>query len=173
MASILYNNDSIKVEKYFGQFPPIYRNTIIPNFKNNHLTSDCNNLYVSYEADPNIYVYDKDFKLLGYIGEPVNGIATVFPKTTTVEEAEDNYNYHKSKCGYYHKINFINGYLFRNYVKPNKVKGIQIYKDGNKVYEKDFDKEFNIIGYIEPYYYAHIETDIEDELFKIVKFKIN
>jgi hypothetical protein len=170
--SIISLEQKIDIEKLFGHYPPIYMESIIPNFRYNHLASSVDYLYAGYEADPNIYLYDKELKLCGYIGEPVEGIATNFPETTTLDEAESKVIEHKNLCGYYSKVNYINGYLFREYVKPNSVNGLQIYKDGNLIFEEDFTNEFNMIGYIEPYYYAHVKTDLEQELFKILKFKL-
>lgn len=164
---------TLNFEQTFGNYPPVYHNRIIPNFKACHTATDGNLLYVSYEADPKIYVYDKQLALHGYFGEAVPGISSGFPSTNDLDEAERNYKMHRKTCGYYSKIKCADNYLFRRYQLPGERPGLQIYREGMLVCDTlPAYSTFDIIGYYPPYYYALAGTDLENETFSIITFQL-
>ena len=170
---IAVDTADLSISNLFCKFPPIYDSKIIPNFKNCHLASDGTELYVSFEADPNIYVYNNKYELIGYFGVIETAINTNFPQTTTVNEAEKLYKKHRNKYGYYGNLTYAGEYLFREFFTPEGEKGIQIYKDYTHVHTLLLNEnKFTIIGYIYPHYYALTECNLNDETYQIVKFSI-
>lgn len=164
---------TLSCSKLFGLYPPMYHNKIIPNFKACHTATDGYLLYVSYEAAPGIYVYDKQLNLFGYFGEAVPGISSEYPSTNNLDEAESNFKKHRETYGYYSKIKCANNYLFRTYLLPGGKTGVQIYQEGVLVSDSLLPYPcFSFIGYYSPYYYALADVNLEDETFTLLTFKL-
>lgn len=158
----------------FANFPPIYRDKIIPNFKECNISANDSILFVSYQADPNIYLYNKQLELFGYFGKSADIINSNYPQTKTFEEAELNYKRHRQENGYYSEIKSIQKYLFRNYIGSGNKLGLQIYQDYGIVYDSLLPYDiFEMIGYIEPYFYAITKCDSENETYNIIRLKID
>ena len=162
-----------KIENVLCKFPPVYHEKVIPNFKDCHLTTDGNLLYVCFEADPNIYVLNEKYDMLGYFGEAELEIKDDFIETFSFEEATRNFFKHRKLCGHYGNLSSFGDYVFREFFLPGNKKGIQIYRDYTLVHTLYPVKEdFTMIGYIFPYYYAVLECDIDNEIYRIIKFEL-
>ena len=159
--------------RIFGHFPAIYNRMMIPNFMNRTVASDGSNLFVSYEADSLIYAYDKDLQLSFAFGIGGKDVKDDYPEVTTFEKYEETNRAHHTKYGHYLQMVYGDGYLIRKYNRPNDVSAIQIYKDYNLLCDVEMPyRRFEIIGYIEPFFYAQADIDFEYELCKIIRFKI-
>ncbi|MDD3035072.1 MAG: hypothetical protein PHT25_10815 [Bacteroidales bacterium] len=166
------NKNTLKKE-IFGKFPPIYHKHIWSNFMDCHITKDDSLLYVSFEADYQIYLYNKDLKFVSSFGVKADNVDHTYPERNTFEEATDNYKKDRTTHGFYSNIYFINNYLFRIYhTKHNKI-GMQVYSNQELIYDKIINYEiFEMIGYIEPYYYVNTKCDIDKEIYIITKLVI-
>lgn len=168
------NKQTLQHKTLFAKFPPAYHNRIIPNFKAcNICCATDSTLFVSYQADSNIYLYNNKLELIGSFGKPVEIINKNYPQTNTLDEAEKNYKKHQKEYGYYSEIKQTQQYLFRNYIGSGGRLGLQIYKDYGLVYDSLLPYDvFEIIGFIEPYFYATIKRDLEEEKHSMIRFKI-
>jgi len=159
--------------RIFGHFPTIYNRRMIPNFMNRTVASDGSNLFVSYEADFLIYAYDKDLQLSFAFGIAGKDVKDNYPEVTTFEKHEETNKAHHAKYGHYLQMVYGDGYLIRKYNRPDDISAIQIYKDYNLLCDIEMPyKRFEIIGYIEPFFYAQAYVDFEYEFCKIIRFKI-
>lgn len=166
------NKNTLKKE-IFGKFPSIYHKHMWSNFMDCHITKDDSLLYVSFEADHKIYVYNKDLKLVSSFGGKAENIDSSYPERYTFEEATNNQKKDRETHGFYSSIYFINNYLFRIYhTKHNKI-GMQVYLDRKLIYDRIMNNEiFEMIGYIKPYYYVNTKCDIDNEIYTITKLFI-
>jgi len=166
------NKNTFKKE-IFAKFPSIYHKHIWSNFMDCHITKDDSFLYVSFEADHKIYVYNKDLKLVSSFGVKAENINSSYPERYTFEEAEANYIKDRATHGFYSRIYFANNYLFRTYNTKDNKTGLQVYSNNHLVYDKIMKYEiFEMIGYIKPYYYVNVKCDIDKEIYIITKFLI-
>ena len=165
---------NLNITNLLCKFPPIYHEKVIPNFKDCHLATDGNLLYVCFEADPNIYVLNEKFDMLGYFGEAeAEIIKDNFIETFSFEEASRNFFKHRKLCGHYGNLSCFGDYVFREFFLPGDKKGIQIYRNYTLVHTLYPVKEdFTMIGYIYPNYYAVLECDIDNEVYSIIKFEL-
>lgn len=168
------NKNTFNYHKVFANFPSIYWNKMIPNFKSCSICADDSVLFVSYQADPNIYTYNKNLELFGYFGKSSEMINTdLYPETTNFNDAEKNYKKHHKEYGYYSEIKQIQKYLFRSYHTTDGKNGLQIYYKYGLIHNSILPYDlFDMIGYIEPYFYAVTKCDIENERYSIIRFKI-
>lgn len=167
------DTSNLNINRLFCRYPVAYESKNIPNFKNCHLTTDGNCLYVCFEAEPIIYIYDENYKIIGYFGEIESSINTEYPETFTYEQSRKFYKTHRKEYGYYSYISHYGEFLFREYIVPGGMKGIQIYDGHNLVCSQLMkDSDFTVIGYIYPYYYAVMDCDLDNEEYSIVKFLI-
>jgi hypothetical protein len=173
------NLATAKVERVFGRYSPFYDNNrglnlfIEPIFDiDNH-----GNFYLTFYADPMIYVYDKNFSPLystGFQGKRMN---LRYPNVSSVSEYQKHHHERRAKYGYYRQIFYVNetGFLFRPYARADyqPYDGLQIYKDVVLIGDVNVPKGFKMIGYSKPYYYGFcgLGEDDEDENIIIFRFK--
>ncbi len=170
-----------KIEKMIGRRPPIYLEKdyrYIPNFKHIHFDIKDDKLFIGYQADSSIYVYNLnndnyEYKF-GYAGKNMN---TNYNTTNCFDEAKATYRSDRKKFGYYHYIEYIEetNILFRGYKKGehSKKDGLQIYKNNALIGHFDVPEQFKVIGYIEPYYYAQGYINEYDCTIQVFRFKLN
>ncbi len=168
-----------KIESMFGRRPSIYlekKYRYIPNLKHVHFDVKGDNLFIGYEPDSSIYVYnihnDYEYKF-GYAGKNMN---TNYATTKDFETAEANLRSDRKKYGYYHYLEYIEqtGLIFRGYKRGSHSKkdGLQIYKDSTLIAHLEVPEHFKVIGYIEPYYYAQGYIDEYNGTVQVYKFKL-
>lgn len=167
------DTSNLNINRLFCRYPVVYESKNIPNFKNCHMSTDGKYLYVGFEAEPNIYIYDENFEIIGYFGEPVSEINTDYPETSTYDQSCKLNKTHRMEHGYYSYVSHYGEFLFREYIVPGGAKGIQIYDGHNLVCSQLLkDSDFTVIGYIYPYYYAVMDCNLDNEEYSIVKFLI-
>lgn len=167
------------MEEILGRLSPVYQKyTFIGQFA---LTSfDISNIgdfYVCFEADPTIYVYDKNFNIKNAFGIVGRDMKTSYKEINTIQMFKEEAMIQRQECGYYSWVEYIDevNLLFRSYTKGSiqPYDGIQIYNDNVLIGDVDVPKNFKVIGYIAPYFYSDIIIDEEKETMKMFRFKID
>ncbi|GAA3560972.1 hypothetical protein [Snuella lapsa] len=167
-----------KIENMFCRYSSVYKNyEFIPQFSNVLFTKSKDELLFSFEADSLIYKAKEDNIITSKYGSQGRGISAKYPEVTTAENYVGIYKTGRTKYGFYKYLKQIpeTGILFRGYQKdqPSKTDGLQIYRDTKLIGDIDVPKDFEIIGYIKPYYYAQLPPDDLKEEFTLFKFKLD
>lgn len=165
-------NDLLHSYNIFGHYPPIYYKHNIPVFSTYSFTVAANKLYVSFAADPNIYVMSLNGKLLYSIGFPEKGISGKYPQTKTFDEFEGNFSEQREKYGYYASICSWKGFLFRTCKLDNGKWKLQIYNGYDMIGDVSIDNPLYIFGSYNGFFYCYVNVDLDREQFKLVKFKL-
>ena len=167
-----FNRQTFFQEHFFGFYPSIYRKKMIPNFIASCVAADEHYLYVGYEADPLVYVYDDHLEPAFAFGFEGVDMKNNYPETSSVGDAFDKRKEQRQKYDHYGALQYITPYLFRSYTSGGIVR-LQVYENTNLVADINTgSREFQMMGYIEPYYYACVACDIDNEEYRIIKFKI-
>lgn len=171
------NLETGKVEKMLGKYPSVYtsNSALKPVCCINFDITSAGDFIVSFEGDSLIYEYNDDFeptKTYGYAGKNIKMPTRAL---NTISDFRKNYKVSRDESGYYTSLKFINetNTLFRSYKRYAEAEtdGLQIYKEGVLIGDIDVPNNFQILGYIAPYYYATCGIDEEHESIKILKFK--
>lgn len=148
----------------------------LPNFRNVLFDVYQNRLYYSFEIDP--MIYEMDLKNISTVvfGEKGKRMRTDYRETQSLEDAESYIREDRENYGYYRYINYVpeKKLLFRGYRKgksPLK-DGLQVYSGSCLVGEFDVPRDFEVFGYIEPWYYARGTNDYENEKITLYRFKL-
>ena len=172
------NLNNGKVKRVFGNYPPFYQDNIgkYNTFNSLNYSFDTQgNLYVAYEADSTIYKYQKNkypIRAFGYMGKDMERnykkIESWKNLSTLMYEERQNKGYYTSLF-----VSPVNNYVLRTYQKGKHTSndGIQIYQDGILIGDVEMPKSIKINGYMAPYYYSEIITDVENEKLYIYRFK--
>ena len=178
-ALMQVNKNNGKIERVFCPYPSFYQSDIglynaFPSL--NYAFDLTGNLYVAFEADSTIYVYEKDkypVGAFGYMGRDMN--RNYIPIVNWNECSEIMYKERNTK-GYFTSlfVSPVNQDVLRTYQKgePLFEGGLQIYRKGILIGDVTTPCTLKISGYIPPYYYSDIIFDIENEKMYIYRFKI-
>lgn len=165
-----------KVEAMLGGYPLFYD-------RKHYLFQDVlfdidqkkQHFFVSYNADPLIYCYDKDYKPLYSFGWPGKGMNADY-RSFSVETLMKDRDMIRAKYSYYHNIKYIEelGLLFRPYTRQleSMYDGLQIYQGQTLIADVDVPKNLIILGYSAPYVYATTNLDGIRESIDIYRFKL-
>lgn len=175
------NRDSGRVKKLLCPYPPFYQEHIGELDAMISLNYDFDsegNLYVGFEADSTIYKYKQDeypIKAFGYKGKNMN---QNYQAIRSWEECSKMVSEDRTNKGYYTSlyVSPTDNYIFRTYQKGShdSTDGLQIYQNEVLIGDVPAPKGIKIIGYIAPYYYSEIMTDIDidnDKMY-IYRFKL-
>ncbi len=173
------NKKNGNVEKLFCPYPPFYQEHIGELNAMISLNYDIDsegNLYVGFEADSTIYKYEKDkypIKAFGYNGKNMN---QKYRKTDTWKNFSTIMYEERKDKGYYTSLHVspYNNYIFRTYQKGShdSTDGLQIYQNEILIGDVPAPKGIKICGYIAPYYYSEIITDIDNDKMYVYRFKL-
>ena len=135
------------------------------------------NLYVNFEADSLIYVFDKDMKPQFAFGIGGKNMDRDYMSVSLWEQMPV-YQMNRETKGYYSWVEYIDetGMCFRSYKKcgDSTVDGLQIYdRKGNLLGDVDVPKNFKVIGYAAPYYYSQVFDGEDDGSLTIFRFKLD
>lgn len=171
------DTSSLHIRSIFGFYPQIFQKSNIPNFATLRFSTDsvAKKMYVSFYADPKVYVYNNDFELIHTFGERHDLIKGDYPSTSTFEEADELSDNQYKRYGYYDRIAVAGDYVFRSYKTDNGKWGMMAYETSSGDQIADFSiqsKEFRIIGYHKGWYYAEGGWNYDKETCTIYKFKI-
>lgn len=133
--------------------------------------SDKGDLYVAFEVDSLIYVYDNEYRVkdaFGYAGVNMN---TNY-RRVSMENFRKDYPKEREEKGFYNSVKIIGDYCFRGYNKgiDSQTEGLQIYKNKQLIADVDVPIGFRIGGYIAPYYYSEIIAN--EPLMSIYRFQL-
>lgn len=161
-------------------FPALYREdpSKYPFFLDNiDFDFDSNgNLYLGYNADPLIYVFDTERNPIHAFGLTGRDMDTSYESMNTIDDVQKVAETILDK-GFYSWIEYIDetGTLFRSYKKGShsEFDGLQAYSSkGQIIADVEVPKGFKVIGYIAPYYYSQIYSDEETSSLYIYRFKL-
>lgn len=160
-----------------GRFPKVYNEKeYLTMYANSYIETKEDSIFVSYEADKNIYVYSSDLELQYIFGRegshemktdyPLSGKYNDFYNTSYSDSCKLNFGYYTHL--FYDSTSDL---LFRSYTTGfPSFSGLQIFR--NKYCLGDFivPRKFNVIGRIGNFYYA--DGLVQDDLVSIYRFKI-
>lgn len=173
------NKKNGHVEKLLCPYPPFYQAHIGELDAMTSLNYDIDpegNLYVGFEADSTIYKYEKDkypIKAFGYKGKNMD---QKYQPIRSLEECSKIIYEDRKNKGYYTSLHVspYNNYIFRTYQKGShdSTDGLQIYQNEILIGDVPAPKGIKICGYIAPYYYSEIITDIDNDKMYVYRFKL-
>ncbi len=160
--------------KMLGHYPSVYQKNNLPVFSRYDFCVSENKVYVSFNADPYIYVMDVEGNPLYSLGFPDTKIKGDYPSTSTFEEFEERAKKQRKKYGYYDKLYVDHDYVLRTcHISDGECK-LQIYKNNDLIGDVMLPYNCQILGRgADGYYYAFKRADYENEQFVIIKFTIN
>lgn len=182
------NLHSGKVERLVGKYPPIYvENPNIPIFANWYADTDMENLFVSFEADSLIYVFDKQLRLQRAFGRKGLDMNQNYRKTENYDEYQQFFRSERNTKGYYSNIKYFkeNDILLRVYSQGTSTANgkldqdvaifqrMQIYKGTTLIGDVAVPPRFRVLAYENGYYYADGVVDELNERLYLYKFKIS
>ena len=158
-----------------GNYPPVYKKGTLSIFSEYDFFVQDGYIYISFAADPKIYKMNMSGTIISSFGFREGDIAGVYPDITTFEDYEKNYGKQRASFGYYGRMLYANGYIFRTCKldTPDKY-SLQIYEmtTCNLIADISMENNIELLGFHDGYYYAYIGDDLEQEVFKVVKFRI-
>ncbi|MCG8475707.1 MAG: hypothetical protein MI784_09555 [Cytophagales bacterium] len=172
----LLNLKDKKIERMFGRLSPEYRNyKFIPQFTFTPFDVYNNRIITGYDIDSSMYLMDTkgeiEFKF-GFSGREME------QKYTEVQSTDDYMAIYqeRKKHGHYTYIKCFpdQEIVFRGYTKDGNqaTDGLQIYKDFNLIADLDVPKDMVVFGYIAPYFYAQLPSDLEKDTLQLNKFSL-
>lgn len=174
-------------EEMFGRRSPSYKNyNGLGQFSFSRFEiDDKGRFYVSFEIDPRIYVYDREFNPLHSFGMNGHDMDTTYTNLYIKGNIHDPENLEKvreitesdrSTKGYYKSMKLFDelDLLFRTYSKNEsaKVDGLQVYHNEILIGDVQVPESFEVVGYSAPYYYGQISGNGDAELLQLYRFKI-
>lgn len=168
-----------KIKTIFGRRSPQYiKNCCFFNFDFYQFeTVQNDSLIVSFAIDPLICIYDNDNKLVKKFGMAGREMKTDYPATRgNWDEVGSRAPEEMKKYGYYDFLWFDhkNKLIFRSYKKgDSKLSGLQVYNAKyDLIADVDTPWNFQVIGFIAPYYYASGIIEEEKERLGIYRFTL-
>ncbi len=185
----LVNRKSLKIEKLFVNYPDVFQNRNIPNYANWYADVTPDLVYMNFEADSLIYVYDKKTLQPSFcFGISGQGMKQNYLATDTYEEAMDRWTEDRASNGYYTDIKAFSEQelVFRIYTAgtsesdfQNKSvtdeyfpKRMQIYHQKKLVGDVPVPDRFKIIGYSDGYFIADGLVDEFNNKMGFYRFKL-
>lgn len=164
------------VEKMICKFSPVYKKyTYLPNLKNVLFETKGNELYYSFEVDPLIYKMNLTDSTTISFGEAGLEMNTNYRETTLLEDAERYLSEDMENYGHYRYLRYIaeRNILFRGYRKGKGMRdGLQVYSENCLIADIEVPRDFEVVGYIAPWFYARGICNYDDEEIVIYKFEL-
>ncbi len=159
--------------RLWGRFPPVYQEGNYPVFAAVDICVGKDVYYVSFAADPKIYVYNLMGSLVESFGSPDTRISCKYPQTRTLEEYDRNCRQQLMEFGHYGRLFFDGRYLLRTYYTDEKKWGMQVYEGYTLVGDCMLPGPVEIIGKMPggPFY-AFASVDMDREQFLLLKFEL-
>lgn len=169
--------ESGEIEKILCNYPPVYEQyRYASNFKYILFDIDQEKLIFSFEIDSLVYQMNlQDSTILSYGNAGIN-MNTRYPEYQTLEDTDEHAYECRQGYGYYRDFTWISetNILFRSYRKREAPTpdGLQVYQNKCLLADVEVPRDFEIIGYIAPWYYASVTPDYDNEKFIIYRFKL-
>lgn len=137
---------------------------------------DCEgNMYLGFQADSSIYVFDSGFKPKYAFGVAGSEMDLSYNKIQTESDIRFFTQNIETK-GCYSWIEYVDetGVCFRSYKKGTHVPydGLQIYQNGKLIGDCEVPKSFKVMGYIAPYYYSQVYNGEKDGHLMVYRFRL-
>lgn len=168
-----------KIVAIGGRSTPVllqYRYLPYLNFISLADNEDENILYVTYETDSLIYIYDPDMNIVSAFGNAGRNMFQDYFEIKKRSDIRKHFFKEQKKSGYYDKIKYVHekDLLFRSYHRgiASDDDGLQIYKGKTLIADLDVPKNLSVAGYIAPYFYSNAIIDEEKETIKVYKFQL-
>lgn len=100
---------------------------------------------------------------------------TNYRETTLLEDAERYLSEDMENYGHYRYLRYIaeRNILFRGYRKGKGMRdGLQVYSENCLIADIEVPRDFEVIGYITPWFYARGICNYDDEEIVIYKFEL-
>lgn len=177
-ARNLFVYDIVKGENVamLGKYPELYKNSDHNQFSLiNFDVSKKGYIYLSFEADENIYIYDSTFNPTVCFGIKGKDMDVNYPKLTTYEDFRTNYQEHRQKYSFYKDIIYIESFDFIARIYSKEISD----RDGLQIYNKDYDliadllvpKGSKIAGSDSKYLYLYTINEIAEDII-ILKIEL-
>ena len=96
-----------------------------------------------------------------------------YPETYTYEDFQKLRKEHLKDYGYYLHLKVIGNYIFRTYKSAGENSyGIQIYHGKDLIGDVKTTQEAYVFGEIDGVYYAALPADIDNDCYKLLKFRL-
>ncbi len=138
------------------------------------IDKDNGDFYISYQCDSLIYVYSKDYTPIKSFGYNGVGMNQDYAQLTIGPEYKDELQKEMESKGYYSSVAVVGDYVFRSYKTGgnDKADRLQIYRDEVLVGDVEVPVDFEVIGYIAPYYYSSVVVDMDSGKAELFRFKL-
>ncbi|MBN1118632.1 MAG: hypothetical protein JXA77_15580 [Bacteroidales bacterium] len=181
------NIETNRIDEIFGTKSEKYLSyNLLPIYDYHYYDIANDTIFINFEPDYLIYMYDKKYRPINAFGVPGKIINDDYLQTLTIKEYDNSFHSDRAKRGFYNHLKYIptTNYLFRNYYTgkkesenedtPNPLR-LQIYQKENIVGDVEVPAKFRVIGYTAPWYYAdgYIDESGEDIIVGFYRFKIN
>lgn len=184
----IINTATANVEKLLINRPEVYEEyEFIPNLVDvwHHYLPEEELLYVSYQASPEVYVYNLQGEVVEVFGEPGKGMQTNYEQTNTLDAAyDDSWKKALTYYGFYEDI-FVepeSETVFRTYrtgapsagvlLPELNPKRMQVYRQQEIIADVSVPSRFSIIGYKDGIYYADGNLDEQNEQIWVYRFEL-
>ncbi len=182
--------NSGKVTKIQGRYSTIYEKfNDIPNFSNWYFDKNNDDIYLNFEADSLIYVYDKSFNPVKGFGRSGKMINTNYRKTKSYDDAMNLDYPDRQKYGYYYSLKCFpkESLIFRcyklgtnqsteniNISNPDDENPMrmQIYQNEILIGDVSVPNHFKIVGSDGKYFYADGFIDEEKGVLGLYRFAL-
>lgn len=191
----LYDINKQEIISVLGKKSPVYQKySYIPNHDYHYYALANDTLFINFEPDPLIYVYDKTFSPIYAFGKPGRQMDQKYDETQNTEVIHDRNKFFIDRVtkGYYYHLSYFPGekMLFRIYTTGmdkaiidqvseiiENPKRMQIYHGTTLIGDVEIPPRFRIIGYKAPYYYAdgydhYLDTESSHDRIGIYRFKL-
>jgi hypothetical protein len=179
VATFGFFDANYKLQKLGGKRSNEYlKYDFLPNFDFLFFTEKKDSILVSFPIDPEIHIYDRDFKFKGTFGEKGKSMKTDYTPTQTLEEAESQWEMDINQFGHYDQIFYDSkeDLLFRSYLPEGKgaeSARLQIYKGNQLIADLVVPVRFKVLGSIDGVFFADGIVDEENETLGFFKFRLN
>lgn len=173
LMSVSTEGSAHSIEGYMGRVSPAVRYMTAFYAMQYDLDAE-GNFYVSFEADPLVYVYDNDYRIQYSFGHPGKGMNTDYTEGTP-DNFGDLLDSEYANKGYYTSIKKVGDLVFRSYRRggADVPDGLQIYRGTTLVGDVEVPRGLKVMGYIAPYYYSEVVTDPENEAATLYRFRLD
>ena len=132
--------------------------------------------FVTFQADPSIYHYDKDFNLIASFGFEGEEMDTDYTESTLgMESFGIAYETDIEKVGFYTWLKHVGDYTFRSYRKTATAEkeGLQVYDSNyNLIADVEVPKGLKVTGKIGDYYVSQVVCDEDNQKLSFFRFKL-
>lgn len=157
----------------FGHYPLVYTTRNIPVFSKYSFDVSEDKLYTSFAADSLIYVRDSLGAPIYTIGYGSSAVKDDYPETRTFDIFREKYQDYLKRYSYYQNLKIVGSYIFRSYkYQGDEGYGLQVYFNYDLIGDIKTAMPVFVIGTCNDLFYAALPADLENDCFRLIKFKL-